>query len=142
MRHVTFPCTWIPHLFPHDHRSLLLDKSTMAPTVSRSYSQSKISDAFKSSTKSSKPLKQTQKQPQPVKSLSKTPSPVIASTTPQSIEDDGRPHLNPSDPVLVKASRAIESDRQAPFGMFLLCRRLSFSSCGKSEYYSYDIAKF
>jgi DNA polymerase delta subunit 4 len=87
----------------------------MAPAVLRSYSQSKISDAFKSSTKTSKPLKQSK---QPVKSISKTPSPVIASTTPQTVEDT-RAHLNPSDPALVKAARTIEADRQAPFGRFL-----------------------
>jgi len=91
----------------------------MAPTVSRSYSQSKISDAFKPSTKSSKPIKQTK---QPIKSISKTPSPVIASTNPpqQSVAEDTRAHLNPSDPSLVQAARRIEADRQAPFGTLLL----------------------
>lgn len=99
----------------HRHHPPPSENLNMAPAVSRSYSQSKISDSFRPSTKSSKPLKQT-KQPS-VKPVSKTPSPVVASITPQpAAPDDIRAHLNPSDPTLVVSARSIEADRKAPFG--------------------------
>ena len=77
----------------------------MAPTVLRSSSQSKISDSFRASAKATKPLKQTKPA---VKPLTKVPA--------ESDKSEDSAHLNPKDPKLVSAARAIEKDRQAPFG--------------------------
>jgi len=80
----------------------------MAPTVSRSASQSKISDSFRASAKATKPLKQTKPA---VKPISKAPVESVKS------EEKDSTNLNPNDPKLVSAARAIEKDRQAPFGI-------------------------
>ena len=79
----------------------------MAPTVSRSTAQSKISDSFRSSGKVAKPLKQTKP---PVKPIVKSPSAEAIS------EESDSKHLIPNNPKLVSAARAIEADRKAPFG--------------------------
>jgi DNA polymerase delta subunit 4 len=79
----------------------------MAPTVARSNSQSKISDAFRSSGKHAKPLKQTKPVIQPTKKSS--------PPAPETVQKDGKP-LNENDPNLRSASEKIEAERQAPFG--------------------------
>ena len=79
----------------------------MAPTVSRSTSQSKISDSFRAGAKTTKPLKQTKPA---VKPITKAPVESVKS------EEKDSTLLNPKDPKLVSAARAIEKDRQAPFG--------------------------
>jgi hypothetical protein len=81
----------------------------MPPTTSRTHSQSKISDTFRSSVKTTKPLKGTT----PVDT-----KPIQSSTTPSIIPEttDTNKHLVPNDPKLVSAAKAIEAERQAPFG--------------------------
>src|ERR1700738_2681870 len=81
----------------------------MAPTVSRSQSQSKISDTFRSSSKVTKPLKQTTSA---VQRVTKSVSPPATKANKS---------LNDNDPKLRALASKIESDRQAPFGNILLC---------------------
>jgi len=90
-----------PHQIPHN----------MAPTVSRSSSQSKISDSFRAGAKATKPLKQTK---QAVKPITQDPVESVES------EEQDSAHLNSKDPKLISAARAIEKNRQAPFGMSLV----------------------
>jgi len=81
----------------------------MAPTVSRPTTQSKISDSFRATAKATKPLKQTKPA---VKPIPKAPVDSVKS------EEKDPINLNPNDPKLVSAARAIQKDRQAPFGIF------------------------
>jgi hypothetical protein len=83
----------------------------MAPTTSRSSSQSKISDTFRSSVKATKPLKETTPFVKPVTTS------TLRDTLPKNPEvKETHTHLNPNDPKLVSAARSIEDERQAPFG--------------------------
>lgn len=83
----------------------------MAPTVSRSSSQSKISHSFKASAKTSKTLKQT---------ATATPVPVAKpAPSPTLTEEKDEKHLVPDDPKFVSAARSIQDDRKAPFGILL-----------------------
>jgi hypothetical protein len=77
----------------------------MVPTTAPRASQTKISDAFRASSKSTKPVKQT---PAPAK-----PKPV----EPEQEVEDKENHLIPNDPKFVRAAKAIEAERQAPLGI-------------------------
>jgi len=81
----------------------------MPPTTSRSYSQPKISDSFRATSKATKPVKTTPTVHEPVT------KPVPAPAVTQAKEGE---HLTPNDPKFVAVARAIEADRKAPFGMF------------------------
>lgn len=80
----------------------------MAPTSTRSASQSKISDSFRSGAKATKPLKKSISAVKPI--IKPSPPPATQS---EKTEDN---HLIPNDPKLVSAARSIEADRKAPFG--------------------------
>jgi hypothetical protein len=85
----------------------------MPPTTSRSSSQSKISDTFRSSVKATKPLKETTPFTKPVTTS------TLRDTVPETAEvKETNKHLNPKDPKLASTARAIEAGRQAPFGNF------------------------
>jgi len=86
----------------------------MAPTVARSNSQSKISDTFRSGSKATKPLKQTK--PASTASVAAV-KPITKPLPTASTDKTDDKHLNPRDPKLANAARAIEADRQAPFGI-------------------------
>jgi hypothetical protein len=94
----------------------------MAPAVTRSSSQSKISDSFRSSAKAAKPLKQVKPAVKPI--AKRKPSPV------ESEEEDGKhlTHLIPNNPKLVSAARTIEANRKAPFGITLRREPLMIST--------------
>jgi hypothetical protein len=77
--------------------------------TTRTASQSKISDSFRSGAKGTKPLKKSISADQPVTKS----SPAAA---PEKTEEN---HLVLKDPKLVSAARSIEADRKAPFGIFL-----------------------
>jgi hypothetical protein len=85
----------------------------MPPTVARSSSQSKISDTFRSGAKNTKPLKQTK--PAAAAAVVKPVTKLAPPSTLPADKKDGK-HLNASDPKLVNAARAIEANRQTPFG--------------------------
>jgi len=91
----------------------------MAPTVTRSSSQSKISDSFRSSAKAAKFLKHVKPAVKPI--AKREPSPV------QSEKEDSK-HLIPNDPKLVSTARAIEANRKAPFGIALRREPLMIST--------------
>lgn len=80
----------------------------MAPASTRSASQSKISDSFRSGAKATKPLKKSISAVKPITKHSPTPATQSGTT-----EDN---HLIPNDAKLVSAARSIEADRKAPFG--------------------------
>ena len=91
----------------------------MAPTTSRSSSQSKISDTFRSSVKATKPLKETTPFTKPVTTS------TLRDTVPKNPEvKETHKHLKPNDPKLVSTARAIEAERQAPFGNSLILQCL------------------
>ena len=107
----------------------------MVPTVSHSSSQSKISDTFRSSSKATKPIKETKV------SVSKRPTKPL--TPPPVTQPNDQKHLNPNDPKLLSVARAIESNRQAPFGIMKCSRKsLTNSTPRKSIYYTYHTSKF
>jgi len=97
----------------------LTKTKTMAPALARSSSQSKISDTFRSGAKATKPLKQTKQATAAAVKPTTKPAALASSTLPA----DGK-HLNVSDPKLVTAARAIEADRQAPFGRLPLVKEV------------------
>lgn len=105
----------------------------MAPTVTRSSSQSKISDSFRSSAKAAKPLKQVKPAVKPI--AKREPSPV------QSEKEDNK-HLTPNDPKLVSSARAIEANRKAPFGIILRRLPLMISTSRKSNYDPHNSTEF
>jgi hypothetical protein len=113
-------------------KPLSIHPHTMAPTVARSNSQSKISDTFRSSGKPAKQNKQNK--------------PVIQPTTessppaPQTIQKDGK-HLNENDPNLRSAAEKIETKREAPFGSVPVILA-NDSTSGKSEYLAHHFAGF
>jgi len=84
----------------------------MAPTVSRSSSQSKISDTFRSGTRATKPLKQSK---QAVTPTVKSVQPAVAAIPDAPAKKDSK-HLNANDPKLRAAKDTILATRKAPLG--------------------------